>query len=193
MMTSLYRHFDRNGRLLYVGISKNAVARLGGHKRNASWYPDIRNVTIANYPSRDAALRAEARAIRTENPIHNAMRPAPKPVPDRLSVIIERCAERHQEAPQRPRQGPDLPRVLGYIAGSVDDAEPIISRMMGMGVRRELLFIDTAPEPNGAPPGLTGLMKAAQHKDANVLTFPSIPDDCRDLLKGRGVKVRAVA
>ena len=193
MMTSLYRHFDRDGRLLYVGISKNAIARLGDHKRKASWYPDIRNVSIASYPNRDAALRAEARAIRTENPIHNAMRPAPKPVPDRLSAIIERCAARQLDEPQTPRQGPERPRVLGYISGSVDDAEPIISRMMKMGVCRELLFIDTAQEQVDAPPGLTGLMKAAQHEGSNVLTFPSIPDDCRDLLRERGVKIRAVA
>lgn len=190
MMTSLYRHFDRDGRLLYVGISKNAVARLNGHKGKASWYADIRNVTIANYPSRDAALRAEARAIRTESPAHNVQRPAPKPIPDRLSEVIGPVAGKKIEHKRGMIHGPFRPRVLGYVAATLDDAEPIILKMLGMGASRDLLFLDDPDDQSG---GLAGLMKAAQHEGAKVLTFPCIPDDCRDLLKRRGVSVRAVA
>lgn len=50
MRTSLYRHFNAAGDLLYVGISKNAVARMGGHKKESSWYYEIATVTIESYP-----------------------------------------------------------------------------------------------------------------------------------------------
>jgi hypothetical protein len=71
---SLYRHFDAEGRLLYVGISKNAVCRLNGHQ-SKSWYDDLARVEIEKHPSRDHALYAESVAIRVENPLYNIERP----------------------------------------------------------------------------------------------------------------------
>jgi len=72
-MHSLYRHFDKRGRLLYVGVSKNAIARIRGHK-NASWYSKISNVTIEHFEHRVDALAAEQEAIHAESPIHNKQR-----------------------------------------------------------------------------------------------------------------------
>lgn len=69
--THLYRHFDANGTLLYVGISLSAFHRLGQHKNNAHWFKSIANMTIETFPSREKALNAERRAIRNEYPLHN--------------------------------------------------------------------------------------------------------------------------
>jgi hypothetical protein len=69
--TALYRHFDDVGRLLYVGISLNAVTRMSQHKHSARWFDNIASVTVEWLDSRDAALAAELRAIREESPIHN--------------------------------------------------------------------------------------------------------------------------
>lgn len=69
--TYLYRHFDGYGRLLYVGISSNAIARLAGHKASSVWFPQIRRVEIEPYPDRAAALAAERTAIDMEKPIYN--------------------------------------------------------------------------------------------------------------------------
>lgn len=69
--TALYRHFDADGKLLYVGVSLNAVARLSQHKLNAGWFGQIASVTIEWLGSRHAALDAELRAIRTETPAWN--------------------------------------------------------------------------------------------------------------------------
>lgn len=68
--TQLYRHFDAEGRLLYVGVSLSAIARLGQHKK-APWFGRIATVTVENFPTRAAALSAEMRAIQRENPQHN--------------------------------------------------------------------------------------------------------------------------
>jgi hypothetical protein len=77
--TNLYRHFDADGALLYVGISFSAVTRLKAHMNSSDWACDIAPVTIETHPTREAALEAEKAAIRRERPAHNKvhMRPAP--------------------------------------------------------------------------------------------------------------------
>lgn len=69
-LCQLYRHFDREGKLLYVGISFHAFNRLMGHKQ-AKWFEQISRVEIENFPDRRSAELAEIKAIREERPIHN--------------------------------------------------------------------------------------------------------------------------
>jgi predicted GIY-YIG superfamily endonuclease len=68
---TLYRFFDTEGRLLYVGISKFFEARLKQHYRNASWFFDSASVTLEHFETREQVEQAEAVAIKTENPVHN--------------------------------------------------------------------------------------------------------------------------
>lgn len=79
--TELYRHYDEAGRLLYVGISLSTGQRLRGHKARSSWWPLVAKITIERFPSREAALTAEAEAIRTEKPLHNSHHTGPKALP----------------------------------------------------------------------------------------------------------------
>lgn len=67
---SLYRHFDAEGNLLYVGISLSAVARLIQH-RSSGWFDQIVRIDIERFDSRDTALAAENIAIKKERPRHN--------------------------------------------------------------------------------------------------------------------------
>jgi hypothetical protein len=71
MKTALYRIWGNEGQLLYVGISKSALSRLGQHLAEKSWAADIVNVTIETYPTRELAAAAEIAAIKTEKPLHN--------------------------------------------------------------------------------------------------------------------------
>jgi hypothetical protein len=51
-MTRLYRHFDRDGVLLYVGISTNATWRQLAHQRSAGWWKSVRRIEISDpYPT----------------------------------------------------------------------------------------------------------------------------------------------
>jgi hypothetical protein len=63
--TSLYRHFNKDGLLLYVGISLGARAldRQVDHRGSAKWFCEISNITLEHLPSREAARIAEDRAI----------------------------------------------------------------------------------------------------------------------------------
>lgn len=71
MRTQLYRHFDKDDQLLYVGVSLSTVVRLSQHREYSKWYDEIARVTIQNYDTRDEALEAETQAIRNENPKYN--------------------------------------------------------------------------------------------------------------------------
>lgn len=70
--TFLYRAFDADGQLLYVGIAKDLEVRLKDHSRySVAWIGQVASLTAEKYPSRRAAHAAESRAIRTEGPIYN--------------------------------------------------------------------------------------------------------------------------
>jgi len=69
--TALYRHWDAEGQLLYVGISLSAVQRLAQHKAGSHWSDSINKVTIEYFENREAAHAAERAAVQSENPLHN--------------------------------------------------------------------------------------------------------------------------
>jgi predicted GIY-YIG superfamily endonuclease len=87
MNTQLYRHFNNEGALLYVGISLNALNRLGQHKDHSHWFATISRVEIENFSTREDALEAEALAIHDEKPLHNIMRP-------QRAKLVEELAQR---------------------------------------------------------------------------------------------------
>jgi hypothetical protein len=69
----LYRHYDADGVLLYVGISLNSIARLRTHKHSASWFSKIQRIEIEHFPDLRTAQQAEKTAISVECPKHNVM------------------------------------------------------------------------------------------------------------------------
>lgn len=68
--TALYRHFNADNQLLYVGISLSAIHRLSQHK-TSGWHDDIAKVDIIHFNNRTEALDAEKEAIKEENPRFN--------------------------------------------------------------------------------------------------------------------------
>lgn len=68
----MYRYFDANGTLLYVGIAKDPDKRYGEHvSAGARWVPYAASRTVAECPDRESALAAERAAIRDEMPVYN--------------------------------------------------------------------------------------------------------------------------
>jgi predicted GIY-YIG superfamily endonuclease len=67
----LYRYYDANGTLLYVGISNDALKRREEHRRSSWWFTQAARLTIEVMPTREAAQAAERDAIRAERPKHN--------------------------------------------------------------------------------------------------------------------------
>lgn len=69
--TTLYRFFDKDDRLLYVGISKSYVARLHSHIQTKDWITEAVRCTLEHFEYREEAAEAEIDAIQFEKPLHN--------------------------------------------------------------------------------------------------------------------------
>jgi excinuclease UvrABC nuclease subunit len=69
----LYRHFDAEGVLLYVGVSLSVIHRLAGHRSRSRWFRQIARITVEWFANRGEALEAERLAIREEKPLYNIM------------------------------------------------------------------------------------------------------------------------
>lgn len=69
--TYLYRQYDKAGQLLYIGISCSFMARITKHAFSSSWFPDVNNINIEKFESRELAALAERTAIKKEKPMYN--------------------------------------------------------------------------------------------------------------------------
>lgn len=67
----VYRLFDANDVLLYVGCTGNLDARLTAHACTKKWWGDVVRHEADWYDTRGEALVAERAAITTEGPLYN--------------------------------------------------------------------------------------------------------------------------
>lgn len=74
-VTTVYRFFDKQDRLLYVGITNRGTQRIKAHAKVQSWWIQVKTATFVHYESRLAAQIAEAEAIRDERPQYNKAHP----------------------------------------------------------------------------------------------------------------------
>jgi len=88
--TALYRFYDADEQLLYVGITSDPWRRWRQHVLEKAWYPQVKHQAVTWYDSRIRAELAEQSAIRCERPRFNiagAVRPvadevSPEPAPE---------------------------------------------------------------------------------------------------------------
>jgi len=69
----LYRFFDAEGVLLYVGITHDLSMRFSTHSVERWWWGQWAYSTVVRYYSRAALEAAERRAIKSEKPLHNVV------------------------------------------------------------------------------------------------------------------------
>jgi hypothetical protein len=69
--TAVYRCYDREGRLLYVGASCLGLIRFHQHHTEKGWWPGVARIQVEHYASRAEALSAERAAIKSEAPAMN--------------------------------------------------------------------------------------------------------------------------
>lgn len=67
----VYRCYDLNDELVYIGSSVNIRQRIRGHVSSTPWWSEVARVESEPHPSETAARLAEALAIRTELPKRN--------------------------------------------------------------------------------------------------------------------------
>jgi len=70
----VYRFFDADDALLYVGFTSDFADRLRMHAMSpeqSPWYPAVKRWTLVSFDRPDEALAYEAQTIRAEQPLHN--------------------------------------------------------------------------------------------------------------------------
>jgi predicted GIY-YIG superfamily endonuclease len=68
---TVYRLYDQQNRLIYVGCTYDLYKRLKTHQKTAWWYPQIARIVTEQQPTRRAALTAETNIRNTEHPRWN--------------------------------------------------------------------------------------------------------------------------
>ncbi|REF00360.1 hypothetical protein DFJ69_5892 [Thermomonospora umbrina] len=69
---ALYRYFDADEVLLYVGITGDLMRRERSHVKRSSWMEFMARSTVERFSSREEAEAAEVAAIGSELPLFNA-------------------------------------------------------------------------------------------------------------------------
>jgi predicted GIY-YIG superfamily endonuclease len=72
--TALYRRYDADDVLLYIGISENPDERANSHLNNSAWTHFAVREEREMFPNRPEALTAETAAIEAERPVFNLAR-----------------------------------------------------------------------------------------------------------------------
>lgn len=67
----LYRFYDDQGVLLYVGITMTASHRFMSHRSEQLWWSEVKWINIEDHPDEGSARAAELAAIRSESPKYN--------------------------------------------------------------------------------------------------------------------------
>ncbi|QKW31496.1 GntR family transcriptional regulator (plasmid) [Streptomyces seoulensis] len=70
--TALYRLYDVNNVLLYLGVSFDPDVRWTQHQDDKHWAHQVVRRTVEWYPNRIAALTAEEEATAVEKPLHDS-------------------------------------------------------------------------------------------------------------------------
>ena len=114
--TAIYRHYDKDGVLLYVGLSRNPIKRLGQHRVHSLWFYSISRMEIEWAKTREDAAEKEYRAVRREKPLFNTVYNRPnskrrgetmKPVEQTAPRVAEEVEPEPAPRPRvRPLEGP---------------------------------------------------------------------------------------
>ena len=131
--TALYRFFDRDDALLYIGITVNPKARDYQHAAKSPWWPQAARKEVCWYPTWVEADAAEGTAIRSEQPRYNI---AGNRTP----------AARPPSPPSRPRLEPDVARRLRVTADTARRARAELLEAMVEATQGGATNLDIAKE-----------------------------------------------
>lgn len=66
----VYRMWDEDNALLYIGCTKNLPRRIANHRSSKSWGKQVVRILAEGPYTKDEALLLETTAIESENPLH---------------------------------------------------------------------------------------------------------------------------
>jgi excinuclease UvrABC nuclease subunit len=67
----VYRLYDANGALLYVGRTKDIVSRIRAHRQATPWWAEVDAMKTDVFPTPEEAASAEREQVRSLSPLYN--------------------------------------------------------------------------------------------------------------------------
>lgn len=98
----MYRFYDKDDVLLYVGITDDAVRRYRSHALDKAWFSRAVRSTMEHFETRGALVEAEVRAIQTEHPKYNQAHTV-VPLPDKIGANGRRRQTYRSDASRFPK------------------------------------------------------------------------------------------
>ena len=117
--TAIYRLYDTDDTLLYVGITADLGIRWDNHSRKKPWWPRVARKHVIWHDSRTAALANESKAIIVEKPLYNVLgsdNPPPRGDPSRPGTRAPVVGMTAEEA---RRKFADLLNEVGFQGESI--------------------------------------------------------------------------
>lgn len=69
--TGVYKMYDNNHNLLYVGMTVSLLSRMSDHIKQKEWFTEVEDISITWYSTRFEAEVAEKTSIRWDDPKYN--------------------------------------------------------------------------------------------------------------------------
>lgn len=84
--TSVYRAYDGDGAILYVGITGARLRRIDQHRHGSDWWAEASRIDLEHFETREEAMQREAALINELRPPWNRLLLGdPQPPPGYLS------------------------------------------------------------------------------------------------------------
>jgi predicted GIY-YIG superfamily endonuclease len=100
----LYRFYDVDGSLLYIGVTQRGEERFADHRKRKAWWPEVAATTRQVYGTRADVLTAERHAIYREKPKYNIVHAGTgrrlygeEPIPASEPLTAEAAARRSRQ------------------------------------------------------------------------------------------------
>ena len=101
--TYLYRAYNKDSELCYVGITKNFDIRINSHKATKSWWQaEVEHINVRTYSTRIEAEIEEAKAIAEECPKYNELKGKTSLSDLAVSEALDRLAPAKTRLPLPP-------------------------------------------------------------------------------------------
>jgi predicted GIY-YIG superfamily endonuclease len=107
---ALYRFYDSNDCLLYIGITNDLGRRLSSHARGQPWWHKVTRATVQRFNDRDQLAASEVDAIRSEQPKYNSAHAGTPPM-EKIHVKPKRAVPLWPDASRFGTDNPDPVRM----------------------------------------------------------------------------------
>lgn len=172
---AIYRMYDREGLLLYVGQSVDPGSRIRNHRAEKPWWKEVARIEIQHVRHASELTRLEVDAIRNERPLYNV-------VMQRVSTSQRSIEQRRAEMRAAKRR-----EAAEQEEQSIHDA--VADRVCGGVIWGWVWYCDACTNHGTANSAAEARALATAHvvfaQTANLYTFSETPLDAEELATER--------